>query len=173
MQPFDQAIFDIIHGLQLAALDPIIKAIEFLGETVPSIILPLPIVAWLWLKGFRREASWFIIALIGISLASVAVKVLVDRTRPNGDPFSFVSGHTSYFTVFFGYLYLTARKVVTGPPLLIFLKTGLVVLLVLTGFSRIYLGEHWPTDVLGGFILGVLVLMPVLWQVDNVAGLTQ
>ena len=167
--PFDKAIFDAIHGAQLPAIDPFMRGIQFLGETIPSIILPIPIVLWFWTKGLRREAIWFVTALVAVSVATLAIKELADRTRPNGDPFSFVSGHASYFTVFGGYLLFTIQKAINENWWLTVLKVMLVAFVVVTGYSRIYLGMHWPTDVVGGFLLGVLVMIPVLWRVDNPA----
>jgi len=166
-QPLDQAISGAISGLQSPFLDSLMRAVSFLGETIPSIILPAPFVIWFWVKGRRREAVWFIVSLLAVAVATSVVKNIIDRPRPDGGSLSFVSGHTSYFTVFSGYLFFILKKVIDDRGRLLTWRIGLVVLMVLTGFSRIYLGEHWPTDVLGGFILGVLVLVPVLWRVDN------
>ncbi len=147
------------------------QAVSFLGETIPSIIVAAPFVVWLWVKGFRREAVWFVIALAAVSLATGGVKNLIDRTRPDGDELSFVSGHTSYFTVFSGYLVFALKKVIEDRRWIAAWRIGLVLLVILTGFSRVYLGVHWPSDVLGGFVLGVLVLMPVIWIVDRRTGI--
>ncbi len=165
--PYDQPLFDAIHNLRSSIFDPPMQAVSFLGETVPSIIIAGPFVIWLWVKGFRREAVGFVVALVAVSLAAGGIKYLIDRTRPNGEEFSFVSGHSSYFTVFSGYLVFALKKVIDDRRWLAAWRIGLVTLIVLTGFSRVYLGVHWPSDVLGGFLVGVLVLMPVVWRVDN------
>jgi undecaprenyl-diphosphatase len=166
-QPFDFEIFDAVYGLRSPLLDPLMHSVAFLGETWPAVILPGLAAIWLWVKGFWREALWLVIALAAESLASATLKGLIDRTRPNGEHFSFISGHTAYFTVFSGYLFFTLKNVINDRRWLTALRTALVSLVILTGFSRMYLGFHWPTDVLGGFLLGTLVLMPVLWRVDN------
>jgi len=166
-QPLDFELFDAVYGLRSPLLDPPMQAVSFLGETWPSIILPAPFVVWLWAKGFRREAVWFVVALAAAALATSGVKNLIDRTRPDGGSLSFVSGHTSYFTVFSGYFFFTLKKVINDHRWLTAAHVVLVLLVVLTGFSRMYLGVHWPTDVAGGFLLGVLVSTPVLWIVDR------
>jgi undecaprenyl-diphosphatase len=167
MLPYDRPLFEAIQSLNSSMLDVPMKAISFLGETVPSIIVAAPFVIWLWVKGFRREAVGFIVALVAVSLATSGVKNLIDRTRPDGGELSFVSGHTSYFTVFSGYLVFIIKKVVDDRRWLTAWRIGMVLLIILTAFSRVYLGVHWPSDVLGGFLLGILVLMPVMWWVDN------
>ena len=168
-QPFDRVVFDAVYGLRSAALDPVIQGVAFLGETWPAVILPGLAAAWLWTKGFRQVALWLVISLVAESLASVSIKALIDRTRPNGDDFSFVSGHTAYFTVFSGYLFFVLKRVVGDRRWLIGSRIALAALVTLTAISRMYLGFHWPTDVLGGFMLGLLVLVPVLWRVENPA----
>jgi undecaprenyl-diphosphatase len=172
IQPLDRTLLDAVIGLQSPLLDPLIDAVHFLGETWPAIILPGLTAIWLWVKGFRQLALWLVAALLAESLASVILKAIIDRMRPDGGHFSFISGHTAYFTVFSGYLYVTLKQVIADRRWLIAWRVALVSLVVLTGISRMYLGVHWPTDVLGGFLLGVLVLVPVLWRVDNAARVT-
>ena len=164
---FDTAVSNYVQNLNVPFLNPIMSGASFLGETWPSIILAASVAIWFWARGLKREAVWFVIALIVVSSATSLIKNVADRTRPNGDPFSFVSGHTSYFTVFGGYLVINLRKLVRLNRWAMVGRSLLVVAVAIIAFSRIYLGAHWATDVLGGFMLGVLVLMPVLWQVDN------
>ncbi|MEL7562997.1 phosphatase PAP2 family protein [Dehalogenimonas sp. 4OHTPN] len=164
---FDTAVFNAVQELRSPFLDAPMRAVSFLGETGPSIIVAVPFAVWLWVKGFRREAVWFVIALAAVAGVTGVLKEIIDRPRPDGGGLSFVSGHTSYFTVFAGYLFFTLQKVVGNRRWLIGWRIGLVALVVLTGFSRVYLGAHWPTDVLGGFLLGILLLAPVLRAVDN------
>jgi undecaprenyl-diphosphatase len=165
--PLDVAVSDALRGIKSPLLDPIMRGIEFIGEEPVTFLLPVPFVVWLWARGYRNEAVWFAAALIISAAATSIVKNVIDRPRPNGEDLSFVSGHTSYFTVFAGYLYVELNKVIESRRWLVACRAGLVALVVLTGLSRIYLGAHWPTDVLGGFLLGVLVLVPVLWRVEN------
>jgi undecaprenyl-diphosphatase len=166
---FDRTLFDAIHGIQSALLDPVMRSISYLGETVPAFIISAVAVVAFWVKGFRREALWLAICLAVVWLAASVIKGIIDRARPDGGDFSFVSGHTSYFTAFSGYLLFTLKRTMADRRWLAAGRVALVVFIASMGFSRIYLGDHWPTDVFGGFMLGVLVLIPVLWRVDNPA----
>ncbi len=170
--PLDRAIFEAIHGIQSPVLDPVMRSISYLGETLPAFIITVVAVVAFWVKGFRREALWLAICLAVVWLAASVIKGIIDRARPDGGDFSFVSGHTSYFTAFSGYLFFTLKRTMADRRWLVAGRVALVVFIALMGFSRIYLGDHWPTDVLGGFMLGVLVLVPVLWRVDNTTRIT-
>lgn len=166
-QYFDRALFELVQGWQSPLLDPLMRTVQFIGETGPSIALPGAVVVWLWARGFRREALWLTAALMVESIVTAGMKGLIDRPRPDGGDFSFVSGHTAYFTVFGGFMFFRLKQIIQDWRWRIIWRGLPVVLLALTGISRIYLGVHWPTDVLGGFLLGVLVLIPVLWRLDN------
>ncbi|TFG45614.1 MAG: phosphatase PAP2 family protein, partial [Dehalococcoidia bacterium] len=163
-QPFDQALFDWVNGWQTPLLDPLMRIVQFMGDTWTSIILPGIIAVWLWVKGYRRVALGLVAALVVESLVTAGLKGIIDRPRPDGGDFSFPSGHTAYFTVFSGFLFFRLKTIVQGWRWLTVWRVLLVLLLVLTGISRMYLGVHWPTDVLGGFLLGTLVLVPVFWR---------
>lgn len=99
------------------------------------------------------------------------VKLLVARPRPSADlvsvveelaSYSFPSGHVMFYTAFFGFLYFLTFSLLRRSlrrTLLLFFFGSLV---VLVGPSRIYLGQHWASDVLGGYLLGSLTLAVVI-----------
>ena len=167
LQPFDRILLGQVMDWESSLLEPVMNGMAFIGETWPSILLALMVSGFLWFRGYRREALWFAVALAIVSLATAGIKGLIDRPRPDGGNFSFVSGHTSYFTVFFGFLFSWLRSIICSRCWLTAWRIILVMLLVLTGISRLYLGVHWPTDVIGGFLLGILVLAPVLRQIKK------
>jgi len=85
------------------------------------------------------------------------VQVRLDETDVHGFP-SFPSGHTVYYTAFFGFLWFLTFTLVESHGLrwpLLALFGGLVLLI---GVARIYLGAHWASDVVGGYLLGGAVL---------------
>ena len=122
----------------------------------------------LFLAGLKVEAIKT--ALLTASAATVGsfVKSLVNRPRPGSDLViiqealvskSFPSLHVLTFAVFFGYmLYLALYKVQTQ-WLKIFIAVPSTVLILTIGISRIYLGAHWASDVVGGYLLGAIFLV--------------
>jgi undecaprenyl-diphosphatase len=132
------------------------------GVTVPT-LLTLGVTIFLALDGKKHMALFVCGAIVSGLFASTVLKHFFDRPRPNLVPFtvyvstsSFPSGHSMMSAV--TYLVLGAllarsqeRKLVKAYFLL-----GAVLLTVVVGVSRVYLGVHWPTDVLAGWTAGAV-----------------
>ena len=112
---------------------------------------------------------YFAVTMIGISVLTSSLKELFERDRPNliqeydGTGYSFPSGHSTGPMVFYGFIiYLIIRS---RFPLVAKWIVGIVLglLIFLIGFSRIYLGVHYASDVIGGFLLGFA------WLATNIA----
>jgi undecaprenyl-diphosphatase len=101
-----------------------------------------------------RRTWWVWIALMAVApLAEGAVKLLVGRTRPDALSYGFPSGHATAAAAYFGALLYLAEPL---PPLWRrALRVAAVALIVLVGIARVMLRAHWPSDVLGGFALGL------------------
>jgi undecaprenyl-diphosphatase len=89
--------------------------------------------------------------------ASDLVQVLIPEENLRGFP-SFPSGHAVYYTGFFGFLAFLALTRVKAPALRWPLVAAFGGLVLLVGVARLYLGAHWVSDVVGGYLLGGAVL---------------
>jgi undecaprenyl-diphosphatase len=114
----------------------------------------------------RREALFLAIAILGSVIMNGALKLLIQRPRPQLPwaqtplDFSFPSGHTMNSLVFYLALALIAW-VIWGPRVGIPATIIAIVLAVLIGVSRIYLGAHYFSDVAAGFVAGLSWLLIV------------
>ena len=132
----------------------------------PKLVVPLTvcIAGIFWALRFRLEAL-FLLLTTSSNLLNALVKFLIKRPRPTGELVtvvrvinepSFPSGHVMHYTNFFGLLiYLLATNWRSGRlrNTLIATCAGLIACI---GPSRIYLGAHWPSDVMAGYIYGGL-----------------
>lgn len=119
----------------------------------------------------RREALFIIFTPAG-SGVNFLIKNLVNRPRPDGSMVklyvvgsgpSFPSGHVAYYVSFFGFLLILMIILKRIPRFIRFLVGApSLTLILLIPFSRIYLGVHWATDVIGGFLVGLAVLLVLL-----------
>jgi undecaprenyl-diphosphatase len=119
---------------------------------------------------FRRPVEAVFVALAGAGgLLAELVKSLVDRPRPTPDfaniignlkTYSFPSGHVTGYTILFGFLfYLTYSHLPKGMPIRTILLDFFALMIVLIGFSRVYMGQHWASDALAGYALGFAYLL--------------
>jgi undecaprenyl-diphosphatase len=165
---------EVTRWLQAAspgALHTVAKAMTFIGRSPVSTLIPAIAILALWFAG-RRWLSVFLALAALARFISPVVKALVDRPRPSdslvnvvyqlGDP-SFPSGHVLGATLFYGFLAYCAELCIPGRTLRRIVQAGLVLAIGLMGYARVQLGAHWPTDVVGGYALGILVLTIVIW----------
>ena len=150
------SLFLSIHRSE--PLSKTLYMITHLGSRNASIILGLAVLA---LSAFRKKLLHGIvlaIILVGMGLSITVTKLLFQRSRPADiayyleESFSFPSGHSATAMTLYGFLiflFLHESERLRGPVLL----AGTLLILAI-GFSRIYLGVHYLSDVLGGFLLG-------------------
>lgn len=165
--PGDSAITTWLSGIELPFVDSLMQVVSGLGDTLPSIITVIAVIILLLFVRRRLEAV-FIAVLPGMAaLLTWLIKVMVGRPRPgcefidNGG-LSFPSGHVSHIVVLLGFLYYLLPGLVKQRVIVTALQAVMVILMLLMIASRVYLGEHWPSDVVGGLILGGLILVPAI-----------
>ena len=163
---FDDVIREFFYDLREPALTPFIKFITYLGNYQTIVILCLVL---LIIKPLRFVYG--IPVSTGAAFVTVlnkSIKHVVHRPRPsdvvhlvNEGGFSFPSGHSITSMFVYGLLVYLVRKNVKNRKTADVLTIVLAVPLILIGPSRIYLGVHYPTDVLAGWCLGAAVA--VIW----------
>ncbi len=137
------------------------RDVTALGGIGVLVALTLAVAGFLWLDGKRRE-MWFVLAAVaGGQVASTLFKLGFDRPRPDLVPHgsitytsSFPSGHAMMAAV--TYLTLAALLAREQPRrrMRAYLLAVAVIVTLAVGISRVYLGVHWPTDVLAGWAAG-------------------
>jgi undecaprenyl-diphosphatase len=142
--------------LELAARD-----ITSLGGYPVLILVTLAAIGFLLIVGKRHAALLVLVSIAGGMLLSSGLKRLFDRPRPDLVPhavevytMSFPSGHATLSAVTYLTLGALLARVQPRRRVKAYLLSVAVVLAVLIGASRVYLGVHWPTDVLAGWCVG-------------------
>jgi membrane-associated phospholipid phosphatase len=146
--------------------------LTYVAETVTVIAIGVVFFVGLRLVlGRWRESMFLAVALAGEVTIFVATTLLIDRNRPpvshldSAPPTSsFPSGHTAAAVALYGALAIIALRVSSRPWLRTLAVVVAVAMPVCVAFARLYRGMHFPTDVLGGVLLG-LVWLAITWAV--------
>jgi membrane-associated phospholipid phosphatase len=158
----------LIHFPSFALLMDVVSWAGF-GPQV-TIITGL-IVLLIYALGLQWEAVMAIIAALFSAAINVLVKDLIGRPRPTADlvnvvarlqDYSFPSGHVMYYLGFLGFIGFLVFSLLKPSLKRSLLLVIIGIPVVLIGVSRIYLGEHWASDVLGSYLLGSLTLVSII-----------
>jgi membrane protein DedA with SNARE-associated domain/membrane-associated phospholipid phosphatase len=156
----DHTVHEFMLGLRNPLADRLMAGLATLGEA--AVLGPAALVALaylLWRKRWMAAAHWIAAIVFGLVLTSV-LEAAIDMPRPPTAPegFGFPSVAVTMMTIVFGFFaVLISRELPGRNRVWPYLVAG--VLTTVVAFARLYLGAHWPSDLIGGTLFGILWLL--------------
>ena len=139
---------------RLSGVTPIMLVASFVGGNFSRWVIAAVAIGILLWRGRRPSALWFGLVMAGGTLLNFLLKQIFAAPRPDLLPhldivhsYSFPSGHAAYNMMLFGALAMLSRRRTS------YVLAGLAIALI--GVSRVWLGVHWPSDVLAGWVNGL------------------
>ena len=176
--PGDIAVSLWLQKIDLSFFNPVMQAVSYISSLIPVIVIVILVAGGLLLSRKKPEAI-FLVSLTSLTaLANWLLKLLIGRPRPDSEliqilgessGFSFPSGHTAYAVVFYGFIFYLVPRLTRQTAVRRALQSILILLVILTGASRIYLGAHWLSDTLASLLLGGLLLATTIALHHNYA----
>lgn len=164
----------VTHKIQELTSENFISLMKFISIFGDPIIAPLSIIftSLLFFLTYNRKECFFTLTVIIADLFNILIKILIHRPRPTLEnakillkftQSGFPSAHVVHYVVFFGFL-LAVMLVHKNISLFLRIFVGILsaFLILAVSISRIYLGAHWATDVLGGYLFGFIYLGIIL-----------
>ncbi len=171
LRRWDEPVTRFLMDLRSPGLDGIVKAVSTLGGLTIVCLVAILLLLLVW-QECRSLALVLLAASLARPLLEWSLKALIDRPRPDldrivpGNGPSFPSGHVMAAIAIWGLL-PPVVAVVSGRRAAWWWSVGISATVILVvGFSRVYLGVHWMSDVLGALLLGCLYLLAVEWLLD-------
>lgn len=164
----------ITRALQLISFPPfafLMNVVSWPGFSPQSSIITVLIVLLIYIFGLHWEAVTALVAAVFSTAINLLVKELIQRPRPTAavvnvfgilNSYSFPSGHVMFYVGFFGFIGFLAFSLLKPSLKRSLLLVLFGVLVALIGASRIYMGQHWASDVLGAYLLGSLTLVAII-----------
>jgi undecaprenyl-diphosphatase len=162
---FDSAIISYVQGLEAPRLTVVMNFFSFIGDTIAVVVLSLLTLVLLY-KVFkhRSELILFISVMVGANILFLTLKLFFQRARPDlhrlaeASNYSFPSGHATMACALYGVLtFILWRHIATSLGRTIFILFGMMMILAI-GISRIYLGVHYPSDIIAGYFISTFWL---------------
>jgi len=164
---FDRAVLLWIHTTFPDWLEGTMHIVTALGDY--WVVLPLlaAVIALFYRKGWRLSATLLLVSTAGSVVLTTVLKALFRRARPElfdagyqASFYSFPSGHATVAVGLYGMLTLVLAYRMRGRARWAVAVSGIIVVLLI-GFSRLYLGVHYPTDIVAGYLAALLWLVCV------------
>ena len=158
----DLSVYNLMREIRNAPADEFMIPVTMLGDSFVIEAIMVTIVGWLiWRRAWRAAIASTAIFVFG-HFANSWMKLIIHRARPinhfaGADAFSFPSGHATMSAITFGVLaVLASHSMSRWSRSLVYAACGLVIITI--SYSRVYLGVHWTTDVLGGMLFGMILV---------------
>jgi undecaprenyl-diphosphatase len=165
--PLDVPITRAIQGIDQPWLTTLLHGVAWIGFPPQSNIIFGLVIVVLFLVGLRLEAAMTLFAAAGSAGLWFWLAPLIDRPRPSPDMVrvamdlptgGFPSGHVLNLTAIFGFLVYLAIVSISDVRWRVLLASLLSIPILTIGIARVYDGAHWPSDVLGGYLIGAIWL---------------
>lgn len=172
---FDDAVRYRVYSIRSEKLTMFWKLITHSGDRDTVILLG---VVLLLVKSLRKKYGVkFAIAALSSTALYQGMKYIFQRPRPDialrlieESGYSFPSGHSMNCLVSYGILAYLILKYCENRKLAKLLSIGLGLIIILIGLSRVYVGVHFPTDVIGGWSLGIAVIVAMMYAFEKFDG---
>ncbi|ESU31140.1 hypothetical protein G3A_18445 [Bacillus sp. 17376] len=167
---FDRVVIDTVQGLEAEGLTVAMKFFTYIGSLKFIVILTIPIFLFLfYVLKHRLEILVFLSVIYITPILNRLLKLYFQRARPDFNilieigGYSFPSGHAMNAFSFYSILaYLLWRHVPTSMGrIAVIIFSSFMILAI--GMSRVYLGVHYPSDIIGGFLASSLWVAAVIW----------
>lgn len=172
---FDLEIARRVQGIDTAWFDALMKLVGWPGYPPQVYVVVVLLFLLIWFLVSKWAAVTLAVATFGIGALGLLFKILVNRPRPDpalihvmnpnldGGKYSFTAGHVESYIVIFGFIFFLAYISQNHSWMRSLVMIICAVLIVLIGPSRIYSGEHWASDIIGGYLLGIIGLVLTIW----------
>ena len=154
------------------------RLVRAVGSTEVVLATGGAVAVVLWLMGWRRQALLLALGLVVLPFLQHGLKELVDRPRPTPDLVelragfsspSFPSGHVMSAALLYGFLLYLSLRIALPGLLKVALLGWCAFMLFVSGPANVYVGVHWPSDVVGGYAWAAVLLLPLVYA-DQVMG---
>jgi undecaprenyl-diphosphatase len=159
---FDDTVRSVIHDFASPGVTAVMRFVTNLGDWQVVMTATLCLLAYLWYRRDNTHILITLVAMMGAGILDASLKLAFHRARP--DPFfiakpstySFPSGHALISLCFYGLLAGTLSHDLRSKWQQVLVWTVAVILIALIGMSRVYLGVHWPSDVIAGYAAALI-----------------
>ena len=167
----DNNIYNFLIGFKSELLTKIMKIITFFAD-------PITIISFCLIAGILYLLKYYlsiylILTTIISTFTNLLLKNVIRRDRPtilrlvDASGYSFPSGHAMGSICFYGFIIYMIKKSNINNKIKTTINTFLSILIFLIGLSRIYLGVHYASDIIGGFILGYIILAGIITLINQ------
>ena len=170
LETYDSYIYNIVYKLRCGFFDFLFIFFSYIGNSLPVTIITIALLIILDQRDRILLGSCMIISLI----TNQSLKYIIRRPRPpieerliKQSGYSYPSGHSMMAMCLYGVLIYLVYTKVKNKKLKILLISIFTALILLIGFSRIYVRVHYPSDVLAGYLLTLLILIIVITLITN------
>ncbi len=173
LQVIDTFIFNMVFKMRCDVMTNIFKTITFFGSTLFMVMACLILVVYFLIRKQKDKSILVGSTLVVSTIINNVIKVIIKRGRPEvvalavEKSFSYPSGHMMASVTFYGILFYLVLKSDLKKGIKIPLEILLFILPILIGLSRIYLGVHYPSDVVGALLMSTSIVLVTTIIIDK------